>query len=65
MFYVGSIFQDELTEEELNSEREYHFLLCKIIIGNSFCKIYQNKGEIDDFSVDGMESKPISLYIIN
>lgn len=55
-FIVGSLFPDELSEEEL-IDKEYNFILCKIIVGNSFCKIYDDKEDIEGFIVDEMDSK--------
>ncbi len=56
-FIVGFLFNEEISEEDLNYDKEHNFLLCKIIIGNSFCKIYETKEEIDDFITDEMDSK--------
>ena len=40
-FTVGSIFSDE-NEDNFSQETDLCFILCKIIIGKSYCKVSQN-----------------------
>lgn len=54
-FVVGSLFSHELSEEDLH-DKENNYILCKIIVGNSFCKIFDDKEEIEGFIVDEMDS---------
>jgi len=61
-FIVGSLFPEEISEEEMNTEKEHCYILCKIIVGNSFCKVYDDKEEIDGFIGEEMESK-FFIYI--
>jgi hypothetical protein len=37
---VGSLFSDD--NDELYQEVDSYFILCKIIIGKSYCKVVQN-----------------------
>lgn len=55
-FIVGYLFTEDFIEEENFEDNEYEYILCKIIIGNSFCKVYENKNEIQFFDVNDMES---------
>lgn len=54
-FIVGSLFVDESSDEEL-ADKVYNYILCKVIVGNSFCKIYDEKEEIEGFIVDELDS---------
>jgi hypothetical protein len=39
-FVTGNIFGDDINEEN-NSQDDSIYILCKLIVGRSFCKIYK------------------------
>ncbi len=62
-FVVGSLFSEDLSEEEM-SDKEHNYILCKVIVGNSFCKIYDDKEEVEGFIVDEMDSNLLLMFIV-
>lgn len=50
-FIVGTIF-DENSDENGFSELESNYILCKIIIGRSYCKIVKDKIELDKYAME-------------
>jgi hypothetical protein len=52
-FIVGSIIPEE---EEILYEKEQCFIFCKVIIGNSFIKVFEKQSEINEFILEEIGS---------
>lgn len=49
-FTVGNIFDE--SDDDIIKETDDNYILCKIIIGRSYCKIVKDKMELDKFATE-------------